>query len=298
MNWTSQLVDSLGTMSSWGYCHDGPSTTEPTALAALALWSRGRGDQAEGPLAWLVGQQSADGSLGITADRKKPCWPTSLAVLAWSTATRLTADPPASEYRQHIRQAVRWILTAKGQVSQNEEVIGHDTTLVGWPWVDGTHSWIEPTAMHLLALQATGYGDHPRSREAARLLHDRLLPDGGCNYGNTFVFGQQLPPHVQSTGLSLLALTGRDQTSDRIPRSLEYLDRTLSARTTTSSLCYGLLALAAHGREPERADSWLAAAYRRTLAREKSAYKLALLALAALGKDCPLVDRWAKAALP
>ena len=33
-----------------------------------------------------------------------------------------------------------------------------------------------------------------RTREGVRLLRDRLLPDGGCNYGNTTVLGQTLSP--------------------------------------------------------------------------------------------------------
>ena len=81
--------------------------------------------------------------------------------------------------------------------------------------LEENRAWLEPTAMALLALKHTGHDAHVRAREAVDLLHDRLLPNGGSNYGNTFVFGQELRPHVQPTGLALLALTGERHPDDR-----------------------------------------------------------------------------------
>jgi hypothetical protein len=62
---------------------------------------------------------------------------------------------------------------------------------------------------------------------------------------------------------------------------LKYLRNSLSARTTTASLCWGLLGLSAHDQRPADADLWLESAYGRTIRRDRSPYKLALLALAA-----------------
>jgi hypothetical protein len=146
--------------------------------------------------------------------------------------------------------------------------------------VQGTHSWVEPTALAVLALQASEMGRHPRTVEAVRLLNDRLLDDGGCNYGNTFVLGQELRPHVQPTGLCLWALAGVQQ-DPRIARSLDYLTEEVATQLATASLSYGLLGLAAHGRRPGGAETYLARAAERTLRRAPSAYRLALLALAA-----------------
>jgi hypothetical protein len=148
-----------------------------------------------------------------------------------------------------------------------------------------------------LALERTGHGDHPRAKEAARLLHDRMLPDGGCNYGNTIVFGQELRPHVEPTGLCLLALGGRADAEGRAQKSIEYLQREVSGRTTTASLCYALLGLAACDRFPAEAHAWLDAAAARTLARDAAPYKLALLVLARLGPSSPLVHPTEEAAL-
>jgi hypothetical protein len=173
----------------------------------------------------------------------------------------------------------------------------------------------------VLALKATGNTNHPRVREAIQLLTDRLLPDGGCNYGNTAVLGQVLLPHIQPTGLVMCALgaesgewrvesqegraagvEGREPEgqgagkeslarspqptahSPLIERSLEYLERTLGLNTPAASLAYGVMGLSAHGRRPADADSWLESAWRRELSGPRSPYKLALLAASAF--DC------------
>ncbi len=159
----------------------------------------------------------------------------------------------------------------------------------GWPWVEGTHSWIEPTAFSLLALKAVGQGAHPRAREAVRLLIDRILPEGGCNYGNTSVLGQMLRPHLEPTGVTLLALAGEEDPDGRISRSLDYALGAVGPETTAASLGYGLIGLAAHGRVPKQLDDWLAQAAERTRRRETPWPRLSLLALAALGDSCPLV---------
>jgi hypothetical protein len=126
-----------------------------------------------------------------------------------------------------------------------------------------------------------GEANHSRTREAVQLLVDRLLPSGGCNYGNTIVLGQELLPHVQPTGLVLAALADEPLDEPRIERSLAYLEQELSAETTTASLCYGLLGLAAYDRSPADRLTWIEAAYEREVERGASTYRLALLALAA-----------------
>jgi hypothetical protein len=157
--------------------------------------------------------------------------------------------------------------------------------------VDGTHSWLEPTAWALLALRSAGMVNHARAHEAAQLLLDRTLSSGGCNYGNTVVLGQALRPHVEPTGLAMLALAGLGITDSRIDRSLDYLATELRPRQGTASLCFATMGLAAHNKLPIGWERHLQAATRRTLARDRSPHKLALLALAAAGSDCPLIQR-------
>jgi hypothetical protein len=109
------------------------------------------------------------------------------------------------------------------------------------------------------------------------------------------VFGQELRPHLQPTGVCLLALAGERDTDRRVGLSIDFLRRELSASIGTSSLCFGLLGLHAWGAAPAEAPEWLAAVAGRTLKRDASSYRLSLLALAALGNQCPLIP---KGALP
>ncbi len=290
-----EIVGRLTNDDSWGYHHDTPAATEPTALAALACLALGETDRAVVAMNRLAAIQAADGSLGVSAEQQTPRWPTSLAVLAWTAYEQAAEEnslPPSSEmpaFTDNIRRGVKSILTIKGKKGEADGQVGHNTKLVAWPWVEGTHSWIEPTAMHVLALRATGHGQHVRVAQATRLMIDRILPDGGLNYGNTFVLGQQLRPHTQPTGLTLLALAKDDRSGGPIRKTTRYLQSALSSQTTTLSLSYGLLGLAAHGVFPKSADDWIRAAYHRTMARDRSPYKLALLALAALNENSPLI---------
>jgi hypothetical protein len=287
MDYLSDVLTALASLEGYGYHATGPLATEPTALSALALLAHGRDADARPPLDWLVALQGADGSLGIEANQPAPGWATPWSVMAWLAARNSSLT--AATYQKPIERATGWLLQTKGSRIEWLDHSGHDTTIIGWPWVEGTHSWIEPTAMSLLALRHAGLADHPRAREAARLLVDRLLRSGGCNYGNTVVFGQELRSHVEPTGLSLVALRGQADSDGRIGKSIDYLQGALSQDTTTISLSYGLLGLAAHDAWPQDGHDWLRAAARRTLARDRGGYKLALLALAWLGTDCPLI---------
>lgn len=293
MTWQQELLNRLAATVPCGYDQSGPAASEPTCLAALALCHGGEPAKSSQALQWIHSIQGDDGSIGPTAALTTPGWPTALAVLAAVyAAPSETADVlglrgkaqqsaviGAANGEFNVDLAVQWLLEAKGNAFARNKTMGHDTTLVGWPWVIGTHSWIEPTALAVLALKAAGRGDHPRTREGVRLLRDRLLPEGGCNYGNTTVLGQLLRPHIEPTGLALLALHGETDDDGRIGRSLDWLQSVLSPQTAAASLAYGVWALARYQRASPDANGWLAgAANRRTT--QNSPYRAALLLLA------------------
>lgn len=293
MDWLTSSLEQLAAQPVIGYAAGQSPATEPTALAALALLAAGQPKQAAGALDFLATCQGSDGSVGIRQSEPTPGWPTSLAVLAWCAVDESSGG---NTYATHCRRGSDWILEARGTVMPQTPDMGHNTQLVAWSWADKTHSWIEPTALHVLALKRCGLGSHARVREAVAMLLDRLLPAGGCNYGNTVVLGQTLRPHVQPTGLAMLALAGESPKSEvqgpksgigvqdidkRIQRSLSYLHRSLVPRITASSLAWALLGLWAHRIEPPSADELLAAAYGRVQSHDQSPHKLALLALAA-----------------
>jgi hypothetical protein len=316
MSWMEDCQAKLSDSPAVGYRFGGAPASEPTALAALALIAYGALEAAVPKLRWLAEVQVEDGGVGINERQRSPCWPTPWAVLAWiaarrelgvgsselgvpvarssgraersskHSALRTPHSAPASfphrpPWSLNIRRGIEWLLRVAGnKLPPRGE--GHDPTLVGWPWVAGTHSWIEPTALAVLALKAAGHGSHPRTREAVRLLIDRLLPGGGCNYGNTVVLGQELVPHVQPTGLVMLALAGERDSSGRIARSVEYLGRVLDEDTAPASLAYGLLGMAAHGSGICMADEWLAPAAGAAIKRN-APLEMAILLLAAAG---------------
>ena len=75
-----------------------------------------------------------------------------------------------------------------------------DNRLQAWPWVDGTASWVEPTAWCLLLLkrvrsQSPSLEAAERIRVGEQLLFDRVCHEGGWNYGNSEVYGQKLWPY-------------------------------------------------------------------------------------------------------
>jgi hypothetical protein len=289
MDYLETVLARLAETRICGYHAGAPAASEPTALAALALLAYGRNAAAQVLVDDLVALETPNGSVGVETTQASPGWPTGLAVLAWRAAEQSPIRDAA--YRAAIDHALVWLLETEGTIPETVAWHGRDTAISGWPWVAGTHAWVEPTAISLLALKHTLHAKHRRAREAALLLVNRLLETGGCNYGNTIVFGQVLRPHVQPTGMCLLALAGEADPTLRIGLSCEYLQRELSERTATASLCYGLLGLAAQDAFPPQARDWLEAATHRTLDRDPSAYKLALVALASLGTNCPLIAR-------
>jgi hypothetical protein len=185
----------------------------------------------------LAADQLPDGRVCISPDHPEAIWPTSIAIFAWHQSP---------EHRENQARAANFLLTSSGTHWQRtaDSPFAHDPSIKGWPWIADTHSWVEPTALAMMALKLAGYGFHDRVKEATRLLLDRQLPRGGWNYGNTFVFEQELRPMPLSTGIALNAL--KDQTAlETIQPSLAYLQSRVSSLQTPRSLGWGLLGLGA-----------------------------------------------------
>lgn len=263
----------------WGYHPAGPHSAEPAAFACLALCANDLASEVL-PLAnWLASIQHQAGSVGVTEEQDTPAWPTSLAMMAWHSSDLASES---KNFDLEKRQALQWALKTYGKSAPQQDHVGHDTTLQGWSWADATHSWLEPTCFFVLALKAVGQSKQSRTREGVRLIIDRQLESGGCNFGNTKVLGQATLPHVQSTGLAMLAISDEESNDPRISRSLEYLESALTNETATASLSFALLGLTAHDRRPANAAQLLDQALSRELRNGPSCYKLALLSLANL----------------
>jgi hypothetical protein len=280
-----ELLNLRSRSAAWGYRRDQPPDVEPTALAGLGLLAFG--DRAldsraadlaatRAAAAWMAAIQRTDGSLPVSQSLPTPGWSTPYAMLLWSGLAGFETA------RQRARN---WLLGVKGRpiprTKETIKVIGHDSTMIGWPWVEGTHSWLEPTAWAILALCREGLADHPRVRQGIGLILDRAIPQGGWNYGNKTVFGQSLRPQPGPTGLALLALAARGDCTPAVPAALESLRGTLPNLRAAVSLGWGVLGLRAHHACPPEAEAWLAEAYQRCTCRPDSVMSLALLLLAA-----------------
>ncbi len=240
-----------------------PGATERSALAATL-----RDD--------LARAQHPDGRVTVTPEQPTAYWPTTLATLAWT---------PSTAHADAAARSIDFLLTRSGGLAMpNSPFVGHDATLIGWSWIQATHSWVEPTSMALLALRLANRADHARCSEAEQLLLDRQIEGGGWNYGNTRTFEQIMHPAPDSTGVALTGLAGRVPATEVAP-SLTYLEETYPRLRSPLALSWATLGLSAWQRRPPDADAALA----RALARQDQlgAFDTSLLALVALALSAP-----------
>lgn len=209
------LRDSQNGDGGWGYFPAKQSWLEPTAYAMLALHGRS-GAETTLERAWrLVGSwQLADGSVRPNA---------TVADGTWVTALFVTLACVRGAYDANTASAVDWLLKVVGaehslamrafsyfHLLKTSLNVSHE----GWPWRDGNASWIEPTALTLVALKKVS-ARHPSSemayriREGEALVLSRRCSDGGWNCGNPNVFNYDLPSYPESTAQALIGLQGR-----------------------------------------------------------------------------------------
>jgi hypothetical protein len=288
-DWRHDLIERLlhaaNDAGAWGYCAGSTGAAEPTALAALALTANEcASEHVSAALGWLAGLQREDGAVPISAEAEAPYWPTSLVLLAWLRCAARNNEG----YAVQVKKALGWLLEARGQkVPPDPNLHDHDTTLVGWSWVAGTHSWIEPTAYALLALRAAGQTQHARTRAGVELILDRALPAGGWNYGNRRVLEHVLRPFPATTGVALAALAG-ERRETRIDAAIDYLANELARIRAPLSLAWGLIGLRGWNVQPPEAQTWLSECAQRLIAQPAHPLYDALVLLAGAPR-CPLI---------
>ena len=249
MDWIDNTLDALTATTEWGYHVGAPSATEPVALAAMALTAHGRIEAAAPLTVWLEKHRNPDGSLGVTAAQDSPCWPTSLAMLAWLGADHAARQPAHAEM---LRRAADWTLAIEGVPIDMDNEMGHNSRLIGWPWVETTHSWIEPTAQHVLALKAVGMSSHARTREAVRLLSIACCPTGAATTATRSCSARRSARTCSRPASVCWRLADEPDVDGRIGKSIDYLLRALNQRTATASLCYGLTGPGGARQQPDR----------------------------------------------
>jgi hypothetical protein len=277
-----ELARVRGAGWAWSYRRGQAPSVEPTAVACLGLVASGDPGSLSADLRvcheaanWMISIAREDGSVPPSRELHTPGWPTPYAMLLWKGL---------GGYEAARRRAASWLLRLAGQSVPRapgaHPVIGHDASLIGWPWIEQTHSWLEPTALAILAVCREGLGDHPRVRAGVALILDRALDDGGWNYGGKAVFGRTLRPQPGPTGLALLALAAVRVESEAISKAAAYLRATLPGIRSAVSLGWGVLGLRAHNACPADDIEWLNQSYERFAGRSDAALALSVLLLA------------------
>lgn len=216
----------------WPYYAGRRSRLEPTASALLAL-----GDP--GAVSLL---QSWRTSEGLLVEPELPRVNYAFNALA---ALALAAVQPAARGAAGASSIATALLAHRGERVGEHPAIRQNPSLQGWPWIDGTFSWVEPTAWCLLAVKKLvrgAPGAAPRIDEAERVLRDRACVDGGWNYGNPEVYGKNLPAHVPPTAVGILAM--QDRASDgMVQQAVAFLGREATREGSTIALALSWLAL-------------------------------------------------------
>jgi hypothetical protein len=223
----------------------------------------------------LAASQSKDGSVAFP-DAQDVYWPTAISVLAWLGS---------SLFDHATSQALSFLLETSGKhwSYDPQSPVAHDPSIKGWPWVAATHSFVDPTAMALLALNITGHSGHPRFRDGLDMLMNRQLPHGGWNYGNTLVYGKELHPFVDTTGIACTVLAGHIA-KEQVSGSIRYLQAEAESSRTPLSLAWALFGLGAWGEFPDKGCTWI----EETLKKQTKygPYGTTLLSLLALAYLC------------
>ena len=224
----------------WGYQAGKASRLEPTCWASLAL---GRTLEHNVLEQWSC----ADGLL-LERNGGAPNYAFHAQALLALRALNL-------EHAAGNRTLLAALQRVKGTAMPPSTINRQDNSLQAWSWIDGTFSWVEPTAWSLLALKQWSarpgaVADRTRIAVAEQMLVDRCCATGGWNYGNANMLGQDLKPFVPTTAIALLSLRDR-QSLPEVARSVAFLERDATSERSGTALALALMALRAYGRSTD-----------------------------------------------
>lgn len=241
--WTRALPESGFVMKPGGRYR-----TDATAWAVVALSvAEEKPDRLKPSQARLAINQLENGLVPFSSDHPEAIWTTPLAILAWQGSI---------EFSSGKGKAIDFLLKTTGvlfSAQKPNSPVGYDTSLKGWPWTSEALSWLEPTALSIIALRVTGYEKHERVQEALLMLMNRQLTKGGFNFGSTKVFGRELNPMPETTGMALASIAGMVPKTS-VDKSLNYLRSNIGEAQTPITLGWSILGLSAYGQRPENAE--------------------------------------------
>jgi hypothetical protein len=232
----------------WASGNGRAATVETTCYALMALRD-GQSPARDKAIDQLMRTQNPDGSWpAFEGDDRKGCWTTSLALIALRFL-RLSTAPS---------KGLEWLLTNKGREGHwfwkwkfrtMDRAVQFNPDKYGWSWFPDTVSWVIPTALSIIALKQLGsccWTEQvtDRIQLGTKMLRDRVCPQGGWNAGNGIVFGAALTPHVDTTAITLLALT--DDADPVAVQGLHWLRRASAECLSAYSLAWSTLAFVLH----------------------------------------------------
>jgi hypothetical protein len=242
----------------WGYAPGQSSAVEPTSAAVLAIReSPTLAESYRKAVSWLHGGQRADGGWGIRRDDIESGWQTAWAITALSSTNKMD---------DILKNGGKWLLGVKalqftGDEMKNirKDILAINFSLRGWPWLPGQASFIEPTALSIIALQSIPdkIASTDRMDEALRYIQDRRCPGGGWNVGSPMMFNVALPARVHPTAWVLLALF-RFAPKAVLPEDVRALRSDMLRDGGALGLAWGLLALRTLGEDDSLAETRLA----------------------------------------
>lgn len=276
--WYERLAGFQGADGGVSGKEGGINRGDSTAWGALAFRAWGGDVRADRACEALAGFQGGDGRVSVIPRLPDSQWVTPLALLAWRGS---------EAHGKHADRAIEFLLSTTGvhYMNPSPEITPRRTDLRGWPWISDTHSWVEPTGVVIIALRAAGHGTHDRIGEAVEMMLDRQLPSGGWNTGSTVIFGKELRPATETTGIALCALAGLVG-RERVSRSLDWLRERVARDRSPLSLGWAVFALSAWGEPPPNRSAMILESLDRD--QRPGAYdssELALLLVAERGGD-------------
>ena len=165
-----QLLDARNNDGGWGYEASRASRLEPTCWALLALRrSAGGIGSSSGRVANSERRSSRASRQGFRTGRSMRLH----LRRGWRWATR--RSPTCNGSRTHSSEARGLTFEARLRFSVRT------TVLQGWSWIDGTFSWVEPTAWAPAWAQEVPRAGHGAAR-APDTAHPRwrICPAGSC----------------------------------------------------------------------------------------------------------------------
>jgi len=296
------LLETQNPDGSWGYTPGKVGVLEPTAFACLALSGVASAQtKLQKGVEFIRTAQSPQGGWTIgVSDSQPAAWTTALAGLALlnyeglkdevNLAANFLLNTVAKTPRHWILRISEWM--------QSWDSSYTDQNLRGWNWNLGTATWVEPTAYALIFLKKFralgGWEQNGRARqltvitrEADELIFVRACNEGGWNYGNSRVLGEELRPYPLTTSLALIACQDSPNRAEN-RKSRDYLERSIDEEKSALALSLASLCLQVYGVEITRINRRINELYGETLFfSDIRTTALALLALQAEeGKNC------------